>query len=304
MPAARQTIAREIILAIGDNMREGLEPLLTRTLAPSLYQVYLHADDYDRLRGVFREIEVEAKAHLDRELKALDERARPAAERLRGRFPGRLRASSPPARETAMRHVAAGGEWHIRFQEDPNDQLAPGEIEVVSELAVGEEVGYGSGRKTHRIAVSTTRKLQKSTSTRSVEETGGAAHPGSASPSAGPPPAVPPAASTSGVAPAWLEYEDSAGRQRFALDKDEVVVGRGAVDVWVDLRLETLPDVSRRHLKIRREPADGRWWLEDLSQFGTSVDGRPVGPTGRVELRDGSRIGLADVLSMTFRRAS
>ena len=26
-----------------------LEPLLTKTLAPSLYQVYLHVDDYDRL---------------------------------------------------------------------------------------------------------------------------------------------------------------------------------------------------------------------------------------------------------------
>ena len=55
MPPARPQLAREIILAIGDNMREGLEPLLTRTLAPSLYQVYLHADDHDRLRGVFRE---------------------------------------------------------------------------------------------------------------------------------------------------------------------------------------------------------------------------------------------------------
>ena len=293
MSQARPQLAREIILAIGDNMREGLEPLLTRTLAPSLYQVYLHADDYDRLRGVFREIEGEAKSFLDRELRALDQRAQPASERIRGRLPRRLQTLTPTSGEGAsMRHVAAGGEWHIRFQEDPNDRLQPGEIEVVSELAVGDEAGYGSGRKTHRIAVSTTRKLQRSSSRRTMEEEPAASSASGLRPAAAPQPS-----------PAWLEYDDSTGRQRFALDKDEVVIGRGAVDVWVDLRLDTLPDVSRRHLKIRREPVDGKWWLEDLSQFGTSVDGRLVGRSGAVELRDGSRIGLADVLSMVFRRA-
>jgi hypothetical protein len=298
MSTSRPHLAREIILAIGDNMREGLEPLLTRTLAPSLYQVYLHPDDYDRLRTVFREIETDAKAYLDRELKALDRGARPARDRLRERLPGPVRALTPAAADgPVMRHVAAGGEWHIRFQEDPNDELQPGEIEVLSELAVGDEVGYGSGRKTHRIAVATTRKLQRSSSRRAVEELAGetGAPSGSASaPEAAP--AAPPAA--------WLEYDVAGDRQRFALDKDEVVVGRGAVDVWVDLRLDTLPDVSRRHLKIRREPAADRYWLEDLSQFGTSVDGRPVAPSAPVELRDGARIGLADVLSMVFRRAS
>lgn len=297
MSSPRPQIAREIILAIGDNMREGLEPLLTRTLAPSLYQVYLHPDDYDRLRVVFREIEAEAKAFLDRELQALDQQARPARARLLEKLPQRVRTSVPqPVEGAPMRHVAAGGEWHIRFQEDPNDQLRPGEIEVVSELAVGDEAGYGSGRKTHRIAVSTTRKLQHSSSRRTVEELAalGAADGG-----------------TSDVAPtvpiepqAWLEYEEPTGRQRFALTKDEVVIGRGAVDVWVDLRLDALPDVSRRHLKIRRGAQDGRWWLEDLSQFGTSIDGQPVGRGGPVELRDGARIGLADVMSMVFRRAS
>jgi hypothetical protein len=92
MSSKRPQLAREIILAIGDNMRQGLEPLLTRVLAPSLYQVYLHPDDFDRLRVIFREIEAEAKAHLDRELQALDRQARPAHARLRERLPQRVRA--------------------------------------------------------------------------------------------------------------------------------------------------------------------------------------------------------------------
>ncbi|HUP22814.1 MAG TPA: FHA domain-containing protein [Thermoanaerobaculia bacterium] len=300
MSSKRPQLAREIILAIGDNMREGLEPLLTRVLAPSLYQVYLHPDDFDRLGVIFREIEAEAKAFLDRELQALDRQARPAHARLRERLPQRVRSMAPTGGDGAvMQHVPAGGQWHIRFQEDPNDQLATGEVEVVSELAVGDEAGYGSGRKTQRIAVSTTRKLQQSTSKRSIEELEEleeAAAPGRDAAAA--------TGSPAGQSQAWLEYDDEAGSQRFALTKDEVVVGRGAVDVWVDLRLEALPDVSRRHLKIRREPQAGSYWLEDLSQFGTSVDGRPVGRSGAVELRDGSRIGLADVMSMVFRRAS
>src|SRR5262249_1406176 len=58
---------RDIILAIGENMRESLEPLVTETIAPSLYQVYLHADDYDHLRTLFGKIEAEARKLLDGE---------------------------------------------------------------------------------------------------------------------------------------------------------------------------------------------------------------------------------------------
>ena len=52
---------RDIVLAIGENMRQSLEPLVTKTIAPSLYQVYLHGDDHDRLRTLFGELEAEAQ---------------------------------------------------------------------------------------------------------------------------------------------------------------------------------------------------------------------------------------------------
>ena len=48
--------ARDVILAVAENMKSSLEPLVTKTLAPSLYQVYLHAEDYERLRTIFGEI--------------------------------------------------------------------------------------------------------------------------------------------------------------------------------------------------------------------------------------------------------
>ena len=40
--AGRPATAREIILEIIRNMREGLEPLHYTTLAPAIYHVYLH----------------------------------------------------------------------------------------------------------------------------------------------------------------------------------------------------------------------------------------------------------------------
>ena len=59
------------------------------------------------------------------------------------------------SRQPAPKYVSAEGKWTVRFQEDPNGTLSPGDVEVVSEFARPPEAGYGAGSKTHRI--STTR---------------------------------------------------------------------------------------------------------------------------------------------------
>src|SRR3954470_6288450 len=43
--AKDRVTGRDVILAIGENMGQSLEPLVTKTIAPSHYQVYLHPDD-------------------------------------------------------------------------------------------------------------------------------------------------------------------------------------------------------------------------------------------------------------------
>ena len=45
-----QLTARDVILEIVHNMREGIEPLLYSSLAPAVYHVFLHPDDYERLQ--------------------------------------------------------------------------------------------------------------------------------------------------------------------------------------------------------------------------------------------------------------
>lgn len=312
-----QGLAREIIFAIGDNMQEGLEPLLTKTLAPSLYQVYLHPDDFDRLRTIFPQIESEARVHLDQKLSALERQPRPLQRSAQilanaGVLPKRLRATQAPAESPPeMRFEPAAGEWHIRFQEDPDDSLEPGEVEVVSELAVGELVEYGAGSPTERIKISTTRRLGTSSSERSAKPVAVPPLPDSELPTAPVAPSAPVASTSTGrtvgndppaEVVAEIDYDDDGQRRTFSVraDCEEVVIGRGAVDVWVDLRLQAPADVSRRHVVIRRD-GDNRFWIEDLSQFGTWVDGERLQQAAPTELRHGASIDLAAVAQLRFR---
>src|ERR1700688_2943805 len=64
--------AREIILEIVRNMREGLEPLHYSTLPPAIFHVYLHSGDLERLRGILPRIVEEARRALDAELESLN----------------------------------------------------------------------------------------------------------------------------------------------------------------------------------------------------------------------------------------
>ncbi len=297
---------RDVILAVAENMRSSLEPLVTKTIAPSLYQVYLHSADYERLRTIFGELEAEAKELLERELARLNRGASTAADRLlaplrawrRGRGDrgtaaeagagtgGTGAAAGGSGGSRAPRVVSAEGRWFIRFQEDPNGALEPGDVQVVSEFAQQAAAGYGSGAPTHRI--STTRRLGRSTTRR---ETADAA-----------------------TAYARIAYKDDSGQREFWVVKDEIVIGRDAPDVWVDLRLETSLDVSREHARLRRAPDSGDFRIKDLSKLGTTVNGKPLPPSlegsGESErdrdcwtdLPDRARIGLAGIVFLDFER--
>jgi hypothetical protein len=289
---------RDVILAIGENMRQSLEPLVTKTIAPSLYQVYLHADDYDHLRTLFGELEEEAKRLLDGELTRLNRGAVPSLSRL-------LR-KKPDGKPQAPKYVSAEGRWSIRFQEDPNGTLNPGDVEVVSEFARPPEAGYGAGSKTHRI--STTRRLGQMTTTRKEEVT------------TSPPPPPPPASaatmdSATPEAFARILYQDDRGKHTFLVTKEEIVIGRQAPDVWADLSLDTSLDVSREHARLQRTSA-GAFRIKDLSKLGTTVNGAPLprsleAADGGVrdldqwmDLPDRARIGLAGVVYLDFERTA
>ena len=51
--------------------------------------------------------------------------------------------------------------------------------------------------------------------------------------------------------------EDDSGPQLFLMTQDEIAIGRGGDDVSVNLALYTNDEVSREHLRVRRDPVQG-----------------------------------------------
>src|SRR5262245_6807405 len=259
--------AREIILEIVRNMREGLEPLHYTTLAPSIFHVYLHPGDMERLQGIIPRIIDEARRALDSEVESLN-RAR-LAEKLK------------LARRNEPKIAPPDGGWQIRILENTDEDIAPGDIEIRSELAMPGKGDFGSGSMTKRIA---TRRLGGSEWTKQSYEPE--------------PPA--PAAGTLAV----IDYEDNSGRKSFAVTKDEIVAGRGGNEYWTDLKFDTLPDVSREHFRLRPDPATRQFFLTDVSSLGTTIEGAQAPPNQETLLPARARIGLAGVLYLDFRSTS
>jgi hypothetical protein len=272
--ATQSATARDIIQELVRNMREGLEPLQYSVLAPAIYHVYLHSGDLDRLRGLLPRIIDEATRALDSELVVLN----------RAPLSNKLRLT----RKSAPKVEAPPSGWTIDILENTDDETQPGDIVIYSELALPSKPEYGSGSMTKRIA--TSRLGGESKSAQKYEE-----KPGSGQETF-----------------ATLVYEDNKGRQSYRMTKNQIVIGRGGRDYWTDLTLETLPDVSREHIRLRRDPATGRFFVKDLSRLGTTIDGRQI-PSSveyagdekkdknlEVDLPARARIGLADAVFLDF----
>ena len=282
--AANPATAREVILEIVRNMKEGLEPLHYSTLPPAIYHVYLHPDDMERLRAIVPRIVDEARRALDAEVESMNRAS--LAERLKLARRGEPKISAPE------------GGWQIRILENTDEEVAQGDLVIHSELALPAKMELSAGSMTKRIA---TRKLGGTQSTAQTYE------PKKAEPApAGPPPAE------EGVF-AVIEYEDQGGRKTFRMNKNEIVVGRGGHDYWTDIKLDTLADVSREHFRLRRDAASGQFFLKDLSRLGTTINGEAV--PSSIDFSDGekrdlqvetpvpaqARIGLAGVVFLEFR---
>ncbi|HUK15173.1 MAG TPA: FHA domain-containing protein [Bryobacteraceae bacterium] len=282
-PTATSATARDVIIEVVRNMREGLEPLHYSTLPPAIFHVYLHPEDMDRLRGIVPRIIDEAKRALDAERESLN----------RGGLAERFKL----ARRTDPKVEAPEGGWQIRILENTDDDVERGDIVIYSELALPAKGDLSAGSMTKRIA---TRRM------------GGV----ESAPQTTYRPVEPPPEESSAAAYATLEYEDDGGRRVYRMTKDQIVVGRGGRDYWTDLKLNTLPDVSREHFRLRRDAESGKFFLKDLSRLGTTINGEPA--PSSVEFVEGekrdrnleapvpdeARIGLAGVIFLEFRNTA
>jgi pSer/pThr/pTyr-binding forkhead associated (FHA) protein len=114
---------------------------------------------------------------------------------------------------------------------------------------------------------------------------------------------------------ATLTYEDKSGQHTHAITGAQTVIGRGGAGYWVDVRIEGAQDVSREHVRLRRDEATGQFFLKDVSLYGTTLNGQRV--TSSIDHASGAkqdinvevpvpaiaRIGLADMVFIDFRLA-
>lgn len=265
----------EIVNELIRNAESGAFPIRYTTLVPCIYNVYLHPEDYQQIRPIAAFLRNEAKQALQEHL---DSRNRTGLPSGIARVVGLAGGRQPEYRILEK-------DWTIEFHPDVEDRLARGDIEVYSELGRGEQEDLGDGAKTTFI---TRRAAGEETASR-----------------------VAGAATAGGAQLGHIRYSDESGAHDFAIRQPQVVIGRGGKGVWVDLRIEGPPDVSREHCRIRHDGST--WFIKDLSQFGTTVNGQALPcslerkPSGErvdrnveVELPARAQIVLAGVIALDF----
>jgi hypothetical protein len=288
-PPTGEKIANEI----EREMTERLYPLRHVTLAPAEYHVYLHPDDFAYIEGIVPRIVDDVQTCLNALVERLNHRSLWTRLTVSHRYPP---IEVPP------------GGWSIDLKAATNDDVNPGEIGIHSRLTVPAGARFGSGAGTIRIAETLVAGTDRRTRTRTesiaveaqapVELATAAVH--AVVPAGNPPPPLPRPVAISGPR---LMYRDDSGEHVHPINKDLIKIGRGGAEHWVDVMVTAGAQVSREHCRIRRDAA-GRLFLQDVSTWGTYLNGTPVGKfvggdaAHEAELAHGASIRLADSVTL------
>jgi len=176
-------------------------------------------------------------------------------------------------RKARKEYKIACRDWTFEFYADSEGAVPPGDVEIHSELNEAPQPGYRGTKTTlldrePSVGVSTG---PRAATRRSPEKVF-----------------------------AEIRYEDDSGPKVFYVTQNQVSVGRGGDDLSVDLPLYTNEEVSREHLRIRRDPARGGFLIVDQSMNGTWVDGRRLERGVEQALRERAEIRVAEVLTLQF----
>ena len=166
-------------------------------------------------------------------------------------------------------------DWWIEFFADTEGAVPPGDVEIHSELNDTVQPGY-RGVKTTLIgrepSVTEARVERDRQSTRRQPER----------------------------VFAEIRYQDDSGPQTFFMTQNEISVGRGGEDLWVDLPLYTGDQVSREHFKLKRNPDTGAFRICDQSRNGTWINGKRVPRGVEHPVPDRAEIDVAEVLKLSL----
>jgi hypothetical protein len=283
----------KIATEVEREMEQRLYRLRNVVLAPAEYHVYLHPDDFAHIKDVASLIELDVQQCLNA-----------AVERMNGRSTllNLVLPKRPPV------EIPRGG-WAIHIKPALNGDVGRGELAIHSRLSVPSAPKFGSGAGTVRIAQTVVSGTERRTLERDEPHTAArSAVSSSAAMRSAPGSAAPPLPGTRPRG-ARLTYSDESGTHDFAIAKELVKIGRGGAAHWVDVALVSGSKVSREHCRIRRD-GTGRYFLQDVSSWGTFLNGQRLpkfdGSAGEAqerELADGASIRLADQVTLEFHLA-
>ena len=259
-PVLARLSGQVIINELLRNMELGAFEMAYSVLLPCVFDVYLQADDHARLAGVFDLIADDAKRALASRVAKLNGSPK--------KIPGLKRRQAKDYRIAAK-------DWIIRFLVDPEGSVPPGDVEIHSELSESIEPGF-QGTKTTL--------MEREPSVTAVRN----------------PPVRIETRKLGDPVFAEIRYEDDSGPQLFLVMQNQIRIGRGAGDEPVELALYTNDEVSREHLRLRRDAATGQFYVTDRSTNGTWVDGNRIRRDVEQVLPERAEIRVGDVLTLLF----
>ncbi len=291
MPATiKAPSGRQIWKAVREELMLNLYPLPFSTLAPGVYHVYLHPEEFEAIEAIVPRIVGEMQRALTGEVDRINQGLARSGRRVLTRILNR--DDLPPIESPA-------GGWEIYIRADRNGELAAGQLGIVSMLAMPAPVEY-AGTPTTRIVKSIVRGGRRTATITEMPQ------------EPAPPRATAASAARAGdaIERARLTYDDDHGRHEFVMKKDTISVGRGGSSAWVDVQIVSNSKVSREHFRLRRD-ASGQFFIQDVSLWGTSVDGESIPaavkgsegvsqPGAEHPLPARARIGLADAVVIEF----
>jgi hypothetical protein len=257
---------RIIIEQLIRNMELGQFEMGYSVLAPCIFSLYLHPDDYARLTGVFDLIREDAKKALAARLAQLN--AKP------------LGISALRSAKDRKPYKIACKDWAFEFFPDSEGAVPVGDVEIHSELNETPQPGYHGTKTTllnrePSVGGITGRAGVRPETRESLDKRGDRVY-------------------------AEIHYEDDSGPQLFLMTQDEISVGRGGDGAEVSLALYTNDEVSREHLRVRRDPVEKRFVIVDKSMNGTWLNGKRLARGVEETLPPKAQISVAEVITLQF----
>lgn len=254
---------RIIIEQLIRNMELGQFEMGYSVLAPCIFSLYLHPDDYNRLTGVLDLIRADAKRALSARLEQWN--AKP------------LGLSVWKGGKARKPYKIACKDWTFEFFPDSEGVVPLGDVEIHSELNETPQPGY-HGTKTTLIE----REPGVGAITGRTGRAGSETRQGS------------------DRIYAEIRYEDDSGPQLYVMTQNEISVGRGGDGTLVNLALYTNDEVSREHLRLRRDPTRGKFLIVDQSMNGTWLNGKRLTRGVEEVLPASAQISVAEVITLRF----